>query len=87
MERTRIIEQIRQSLTVAMGREITELHETTMLYEDLGLESSATLALLLDLEDSLGIVVDPEDLEMEVFHTVSSLADYVAGHLGTAASA
>lgn len=83
----RIIEQIRQSLTVAMGREITELHETTMLYEDLGLESVGTLQLLLDLEDSVGIVVDPEDLGMEAVRTVGSLADYVTGHLGTAATA
>jgi acyl carrier protein len=86
VERTRIVEQIQQSLTAALGREITEVHETTMLYEDLGLESIGTLELLLDLEDSLGIVVDPEDLEIEVFRTVGSLADYVTGHLGAAAT-
>jgi acyl carrier protein len=81
MERTGIIEHIQQSLTVALGREITGLHETTMLYEDLGLESIGTLELLLDLEDTLGIEVDPEDLEMEVFRTVGSLTDYVTGRL------
>jgi acyl carrier protein len=81
MERTGIIEYIRQSLIVALGREITGLHETTMLFEDLGLESLGTLELLLGLEDTLGIEVAPEDLEMDVFRTVGSLADYVAGHL------
>jgi acyl carrier protein len=81
MERTAIIEHLRQSLTVGLGREITDLHETTMLYEDLGLESLGTLELLLHLEDTLGIEVDPEDLDMEVFRTVGSLADYVSGRL------
>jgi acyl carrier protein len=81
MERTGIIEHIRQSLTVALGHEITGLHETTMLYQDLGLASVGTLELLLDLEDTLGIEVDPEDLEMDVFRTIGTLADYVAGRL------
>ena len=87
MERAGIIEHIRQSLTVALGREITGLHETTMLYEDLGLESVGTLELLLDLEDTLGIEVDPESLEMDVFRTVGSLTDYVTGHLVTTGTA
>jgi acyl carrier protein len=87
MERTGIIEHIRQSLTVGLGREVTDLHETTLLYEDLGLESIGTLELLLQLEDTLGIEVDPEDLEMEVFRTVGSLADYVTGRLVTTATA
>ncbi|MGP4022511.1 acyl carrier protein [Actinomadura sp. 3N407] len=87
MERRGIIEQICRSLTVALDREITELHETTMLYEELGLDSAGTLALLLDLEDTLGFEVDPEDLDIEVFRTVGTLADYVTGHLVTTATA
>jgi acyl carrier protein len=87
MERTGIIKHIQQSLTVALGHEVTRLHEATMLYEDLGLASIGTLELLLDLEDTLGIEVDPEDLEMDVFRTVGSLADYVAGHLATTGTA
>jgi acyl carrier protein len=87
VERTGIIEHIRQSLTLALAYEITELHETTMLYEELALDSAGTLELLLDLEDTLGIEIDPEDLEMEVFHTVGSLADYVTGRLVSKATA
>lgn len=87
MERRGIIEQICRSLTVALDREITELHETAMLYEELGLDSAGTLALLLDLEDTLGFEIDPEDLDIEVFRTVGTLADYVTGHLVTTATA
>jgi acyl carrier protein len=87
MERTGIIEQVRRSLAAALGYEVTGLCETTMLYEDLGLASIGTLELLLDLEDTLGIEVDPEELEMDVFRTVGSLADYVAGHLVTTGTA
>lgn len=81
MEPAQITGHVLRSITVALGREVTGLHETTMLYEDLGLESLGILQLLLNLEDSLGIVVDPEDLETEVFRTVGSLVDYVTGHL------
>lgn len=83
MERAGIIEHIRQSLTMALGREIADLGETTMLFEDLGVESLGILELLLNLEDTLGIEVDPEDLEMETFRTVKSLADYVTRHAMT----
>jgi acyl carrier protein len=83
MERTTIIEHIRRSLTGTLGSEITGLHETTMLYEDLGVESIGTLYLLLNLEETLGIEVDPEDLETEIFRTVGSLADYVTERLVT----
>lgn len=87
MERAGIIEHIRQSLTMALGREIADLHETAMLFEDLGLESLGILELLLNLEHTLGIEVDPEDLEIEVFRTVGSLADYVTGRLVTTGTA
>ncbi|MGH3380976.1 MAG: acyl carrier protein [Actinoallomurus sp.] len=87
MERTAIIEHIRQSLTLALAHEITELHETTMLYEELALDSAGTLELLVNLEDTLGIVVDPDDLEMEVFRTTGSLADYITGRLVPKATA
>jgi acyl carrier protein len=87
MERTGIIEHIRKSLTLALGHEIAELPETTMLFEDLGLESLETIELLLGLEGALGIEVDPEDLELEVFRTVGSLADYVTGRIATTGTA
>lgn len=83
MDRSRIIEHIRRSLAGALGQEPHGLHEGTMLYEDLGLESVGTLELLLNLEDTLEIQVDPDDLAMEDFRTVGSLADYVASQLVT----
>jgi acyl carrier protein len=87
VERTGIVEHIRQSLTVVLDREISELDETTMLYEDLALDSIETLQLLLDLQDVLGVEVDPEDLEMEIFRTVGNLADYLTRLLVTTATA
>ncbi|MFI0351071.1 acyl carrier protein [Actinomadura sp. 9N407] len=85
MGRTGIIEHIREALSVALDCEITEVRETTELYEELGLDSAGTLELLLVLEDALGFEVDPEDLRLEIFRTVGSLADYVTGHLVAAA--
>jgi acyl carrier protein len=86
VDRTGIIERIRQSLTLVLEREIAELDETTMLFEELGLDSLGNLQLLLDLEDTLRIEVDPEDLEMSVFSTAGSLADYVIARLVTTAT-
>lgn len=86
MERTEIVAHLRDALSAALDREVTELPEATLLYEDLALDSVGTLELLVRLEDTLGIEVDPEDLDLQVLHTVGTLADYVAGHLGTTAA-
>jgi acyl carrier protein len=86
MDRTAIIERIRQSLTLVLGREIAELDETTMLFEELGLDSLGNLQLLLELEDTLRIEIDPEDLEMSVFSTAGSLADYITARRVTTAT-
>ncbi|MFC5747678.1 acyl carrier protein [Actinomadura rugatobispora] len=86
MDRKGIIEHIRRALTAAMDREVTQLRETTLLFEELGLDSAGTLELLLVLEDGFGFEVDPEDLEMDVFRTAGSLADYVTGLLAAEAA-
>ncbi|MER5501423.1 MULTISPECIES: acyl carrier protein [unclassified Streptomyces] len=81
MERTDIVEQIRVALETALGREVAEVSEDTSLFADLAVDSSGVLELLLTLEDSVGLEVDPEALEPEIFETVGTLADYVASGL------
>ncbi|MFE2970184.1 acyl carrier protein [Streptomyces sp. NPDC059340] len=77
MKRTEIIEQIRLALGSALERELAELPESTTLFEELAVDSTGVLELLLTLEDALVLEIDPEALEPEVFETVGTLADYV----------
>lgn len=77
MDRNEIIEHIRVSLAVVLNREITELTEDTRLFEDLALDSTSVIELLMGLEDTLDIEIDADELEPEVFQTVRSLTDYV----------
>ncbi|TLQ46306.1 acyl carrier protein [Streptomyces marianii] len=85
MKRTDIVEQIRVALGSALGREIAELPENTSLFEDLAVDSSSVLDLLLTLEDSVGLEIDPEELEAEIFETVGTLSDYVESNLAKTA--
>jgi acyl carrier protein len=57
--------------------------EDTRLIEDLGLSSSSTLELMLELEDALEIQINVEDIDRDDFRTVGTLASFVAGHLLT----
>ncbi|MFI0141926.1 phosphopantetheine-binding protein [Streptomyces luteogriseus] len=77
MKRTEIIEQIRLALGSALEREPADLSESTTLFEELAVDSTGVLELLLALEDALVLEIDPEALEPEVFETVGTLADYV----------
>jgi acyl carrier protein len=56
----------------------------TRLLEDLGLDSTGLLELLMDLEEAVGFQVDVDELEPEAFQTVGSLAGYVAKMTGAA---
>ena len=50
----------------------------TRLFEDLNLDSTASLELIVALEDEIpGLTVDPETLEISHFQTVNSLVNYV----------
>ncbi len=53
---------------------------TTRLFDDLDLDSTSVLGLLMALEDSLDMEVDPESLEQHHLETVGSLTDFVVEH-------
>jgi acyl carrier protein len=85
VNREEVIEHIRIALSTVLNREITHLPEDARLVDDLSLDSTSVIELLMALEDSIGLELDVEDLKPEVFHTVASLADYMtAGVPGVA---
>jgi acyl carrier protein len=77
MDRTRIVEHIRVALAEVLHRDIPTLDEDARLFEDLALDSTSVIELLMGLEDTIDVQIEPDELEPEVFKTVRSLADYV----------
>ena len=75
MDRTR--EHIRVALAEVLHRDIPTLDEDARLFEDLALDSTSVIELLMGLEDTIDVQIEPDELEPEVFKTVRSLADYV----------
>jgi acyl carrier protein len=86
MERAEILVQLRSSLTEVLNREVPELREEARLFDDLSLDSTSVIELLMSLEDTVGLEIDPEELGPEVFQTVASLVDYIAAGLDKTAN-
>jgi acyl carrier protein len=57
------------------------LSESTRLMEDLGMTSTVTMELMLELEDALEIQIDVEGIEPADLASVGALAEFVAGHM------
>ena len=85
LERKEIIEKIGLSLSEVLNRDVSGSAEETLLVEDLQMDSTAVLELLMALEDHLGFEVDPEQLRMDDFRTIGTLADYVGSAVDVAA--
>lgn len=81
MDRDAIITIIEACLSEVLQRDLTGLRGETRLFDDLHLDSTSILELLMALEDSAHIEVDPEDLNIKDFQTLDTLADYVQANL------
>jgi acyl carrier protein len=81
MEHVKIVSAIEQALTDVLQRPISGMAEETRLFDDLHLDSTSVLELLMALEDTVGIEVDPESLEVSDFKTIGTLAGYVSDNL------
>ena len=81
MQRTQIIAAIRDALGEVLQRDDVQVTEETRLFEDLHLDSTSVLTLLMALEDALGVEADPEALDMDDFRTVGTFADWVGNSL------
>lgn len=77
MERSEIIAVVESAIAEVRKEELSGLTEETRLLEDLHLDSTSILELLMALEDALDIEIDAQSLSMEDFATVGTLANYV----------
>ncbi|NDZ79571.1 acyl carrier protein [Streptomyces sp. SID10853] len=85
MQRTDAVTAIETALTEVLDREVTGTQQSTRLFEDLHLDSTSVLELLMSLEDSAGIEVDPEEIDADDFRTIATLTDFVLAATGTPA--
>lgn len=85
MERSEIIAVIGSSIAEVRKEEVTGITEDTRLLQDLHLDSTAILELLMSLEDALNIEIDAQSLSMEDFATVGTLANYLTTVLSVTA--
>jgi acyl carrier protein len=77
MNRTELLDHVRLALAAVLNRDLPDLSEESRLFEDLGLDSTSVIELLMSLETSINLEIEPDSLEPEVFMTVRSLADYI----------
>jgi acyl carrier protein len=63
-----------------LGQQALVVAPEMKLMEDLGMRSASMLELLLELEDSLDIQIDVEDIDGAAMTSVGDLADFVASH-------
>jgi acyl carrier protein len=73
-----ILDAIVAALAEVLGQDLSGVTEQTRLFDDLSLDSTSVLGLLMALEDGLDMQVDPEQLEQRHLETVGSLAGFVA---------
>lgn len=81
--REQVVASMATLLPRVLRRELPDLSEDTSLFDELGLSSVTTLELLLQLEESLDIQVDVEDIDQDDLRSVRTLADFVTGHAVT----
>ncbi|MER7555128.1 MULTISPECIES: phosphopantetheine-binding protein [Streptomyces] len=77
MERKDVVQALETALTDVLERPVTGLRGEIRLFDDLHLDSTTMLEMLMALEDSIGLVVDPEELDVDDFESVDTFTDFV----------
>jgi acyl carrier protein len=66
-----------KAIESTMDTTFTDVTSETALFDELGLDSTGVLDLLMRLEDDLGVEIDTDTLDFADFATVGSLVKYV----------
>lgn len=77
MERQDVVKAIEVALGAVLEREVPPLTEDQRLFEDLHLDSTTALELLMGMEQAMDLEVDPETLDMADFETIGTFTSYV----------
>lgn len=77
MERKDVATALEAALTEVLERPVSDLRGDVQLFDDLHLDSTTMLEMLMAMEDSIGLVVDPEELNVDDFESVDTFINYV----------
>ena len=80
VDRDQVVAGILAALTAVLEEDVDGLTAESKLSE-VGLDSTGVLELLMQLEESLGVEFDTDNLEMAHFESVQSLADFVTAEM------
>lgn len=83
MERQEVVTALETALTEVLEHPVTGLSGEIRLFDDLHLDSTTMLEMLMALEESIGLVVDPEELDVDDFETVDTFTDFVLSAQGS----
>ncbi|WP_445078471.1 acyl carrier protein [Streptomyces hayashii] len=81
MDHTDVTAAMETALSKVLERPVSDLSGKTRLFDDLHLDSTTMLEMLMELEDSLGLEVDPEELEADDFETVDTFTGFALTQL------
>jgi acyl carrier protein len=79
--RQRVVDAICELLPKILKEETPGVNAQTALMDELGMNSTRGLELMLELEELLEVEISVEDLDREHFTTVATLADYVVANV------
>ncbi|QGQ18360.1 acyl carrier protein [Cellulomonas sp. JZ18] len=77
LDRDVVAQAVTRALEETLGRPLTDVEDATSLFDELGLDSTGVLAVLISLEDQLGIEIDPESVDEDHLATFGGLVDCV----------
>jgi acyl carrier protein len=77
MNRAELTVTVIRCLSEVLKTDLPDVTEQTRLFDDLHLDSTASLELLMAVEEAVGVEFDMEELNMDDFRTVGTLVDSV----------
>jgi acyl carrier protein len=75
IDRGAVVTAVTKALEETLGRELPDVDESTRLFDDLAIDSTGVLGVLIALEDELEIEIDPDSITEEHFATLGGLTD------------
>ncbi|MEU6859290.1 acyl carrier protein [Glycomyces sp. NPDC046736] len=68
---------VTKALAETLGHDLPDIDADTKLFDDLSLDSTSILGLMVNLEDALEIEIDPDSISEEHFATFGSLTGFL----------
>ncbi|GAA3283566.1 MULTISPECIES: acyl carrier protein [Dactylosporangium] len=82
IDRDQVVATIVELLPQVIAADTGAVTEDAKLFDELGLDSTGVLDLMLKIEEELDVEFDTENLQLGHFESVRTLADFVIAEAG-----